>query len=1768
MKKVSIKILSILLVMTLILSAFPLTLVSHAESEDAELFSLINTDDSSLNSAVNRAKATGNWNEAKSELLRYYIDKFAGMSWIKPNTPADNSQHTAGLDMLTFSENFISRADVSPNCSWVDIPMNGAYNMIVLTTYKHSADTGILIGSKESGNAPKLSVTCTDNTSYTIPASGDTYVRATGKDVTTGNAASYSTTAWGKENPKELWVMHQSDTEKKMPYSNNEMRTYLYFDTSQLQGKTVNSVKLSVYAKTCNVSNSALSGSDSTLPLLAMAAYYKTWSEDTLTWNTIADANGFGHYSWDGLGGIVWNESYYGKTYSELHVPNEFANATSRFIEVSTLCQKGKYADAKRFLMRFIEQTYDVIKKGDGFPYGRDIEPANRALEIPYIYRELLINNALTPDENFLFLRWLYQNTQYIVKDKSKQIFTDGELKPNTGTNYYSNNRGAWHICGYYNSVGFFTEFTESADWDVLYKKRLEMVANSIIYPDGSYTEITLGYPTSVIGWFVNMVYIMDNLGYKSDTTDRFISRLIALTKYLMDCSFPNGILPRYGDGSGGDVKNSIKKIIEGVADDKSENMQNLIWYMSGGKQGVKPATAAVYKDAKIVTDRTGWGADDSMIFMNAKSGGYHTHRDALALLMFAYNRELLTDTGTNTYDNHAEPFKFQRLTSRSHNTVEIDSTAQPATSFMTNSADYGEDNINLYSNNQISNIRAYTLTNPTGTHYRNVTYLKSYGGLLLVSDSVVSKDKKSHTYTQNWHSAINSNPTVTNKLGDFSDNVWGYTSFVNGGNVMIAQATPNNDVNSGVTPSLQKGYDEKSGTGITQYFEFKQTGTGNVSYNTAIYPYIEKTKSIRTIKLSTNVKDSVASSFRLQFFKGATLNTVDDEVVYYNSFETNPSTRTVFRRIDKDGYRQNYETNALNSVYHVRNNETIDMLSLSNGSNLTCFMSKSETATAKDGILLGKISTSAPVTDISAQYSNGVVTIDTSDEGIINRTVSTEISFMQMGDVDKVVLNGVTLKNGVNVRIDGKRIILESNNLFIDFKNDKQAVDRYSQAQYGGYNFDIGNWAYNSSRNGKPEFNSENEGTMKQTVISGNGYSGFENSYAQMSANTALGRGSECLNFDISKADYIQLRLKLENCVPTTNTNAVVIVANQYENNDFKWVYCKTQKFTFTDGEYTVLNIPVTDAVRALGNIITLRVVVNNFAQKSTSQPSYIYYDYIYAGPQEYSPSPQLQTISFYSEGEKVATRSVTYGKGYGDMPEVTKTGYSFAGWYTEPNGGELISSDTTVSVKSDQNLYSHWSANSYRVLFDNEFDFDEWLAMWRARFPSAGDGTNAGVTRGVSTVNEEQRSVSLTVTDRDAYTITYGTQADNYTMLLTPGEKYVLTFETDCPNDDGCIVTPYIFYYSKNAPNFDGGTSYVGYPVPKGKGTFSMEFKVPEKYNYVGIRFSLTNLGTSITVSNIIIQHESIFANGSYADGINLGGVNKTTTKRSYKDGLVASYTAGTDCYIEKNLTDRIQMKTFDSAYGELPTPQRDGYFFEGWYTEPDGGELITAESIMNSAGPKHLYSHWYSYLLESDVATVDTDRKLIYGFQQGIKSLDGYVKLTDSSYSLVYNGKSDFITTGTKIDVVKNGMVYESYTTVLFGDVNGDGWYDGMDAVLVNLIANGMLTKDQVNEAVWTASDCNHDGIIDEFDVEILQQAGLLLAKVDQTKSRDELQTDSNYVEYLNIIDQAVEMNISEDVNENEPTYEKIDLFTWLLNFIVRIFNYIKLHFAIIK
>ena len=60
------------------------------------------------------------------------------------------------------------------------------------------------------------------------------------------------------------------------------------------------------------------------------------------------------------------------------------------------------------------------------------------------------------------------------------------------------------------------------------------------------------------------------------------------------------------------------------------------------------------------------------------------------------------------------------------------------------------------------------------------------------------------------------------------------------------------------------------------------------------------------------------------------------------------------------------------------------------------------------------------------------------------------------------------------------------------------------------------------------------------------------------------------------------------------------------------------------------------------------------------------------------------------------------------------------------------------------------------------------------------------------------------------------------------------------------------------------------------------------------------------------------------------------------------------------------------------------------------------------------------------------------------------------------------------------------------------------------------------------MWKAADCNHDGVINEADVDLLMGAGLRKNDIAQNVAQAELETQATYIEYVSLIDQSAYLN----------------------------------------
>lgn len=116
---------------------------------------------------------------------------------------------------------------------------------------------------------------------------------------------------------------------------------------------------------------------------------------------------------------------------------------------------------------------------------------------------------------------------------------------------------------------------------------------------------------------------------------------------------------------------------------------------------------------------------------------------------------------------------------------------------------------------------------------------------------------------------------------------------------------------------------------------------------------------------------------------------------------------------------------------------------------------------------------------------------------------------------------------------------------------------------------------------------------------------------------------------------------------------------------------------------------------------------------------------------------------ITFDGNGgtSNAAPRRYSYGEAYTKLPTAYLNGYKFLGWFTEPEGGEEITVDSTVMFPYEGTLYAHWEEfsegeivvtvhtnRSVESVYDLTYNYGDTLGS--LPIPAATTGTESSYT------------------------------------------------------------------------------------------------------------------------------------------------------------------------------------------------------------------------------------------------------------------------------------------------------------------------------------------------------------------------------------------------------------------------------------------------------
>lgn len=186
------------------------------------------------------------------------------------------------------------------------------------------------------------------------------------------------------------------------------------------------------------------------------------------------------------------------------------------------------------------------------------------------------------------------------------------------------------------------------------------------------------------------------------------------------------------------------------------------------------------------------------------------------------------------------------------------------------------------------------------------------------------------------------------------------------------------------------------------------------------------------------------------------------------------------------------------------------------------------------------------------------------------------------------------------------------------------------------------------------------------------------------------------------------------------------------------------------------------------------------------------------------------------------------------------------------------------------------------------------------------------------------------------------------------------------------------------------------------------------------------------------------------------------------------------------------RLKVKTGANAQGTILIPPESSLFYRQGMNDPADGN--TVYSMTAGTCPMTFTDVVFNRIGQApDIAAVDgsatvIDRVngLIYGLSAGLTSLDANLVGVGGATLEVIKSSGAVCGTGTVVNVKNGGVTINTFKVVVFGDVNGDGTIDSLDAgTLIDFENYLVLWVPGSDDCYLTAGNINGDTTIDSLD-----------------------------------------------------------------------------------
>ena len=344
---------------------------------------------------------------------------------------------------------------------------------------------------------------------------------------------------------------------------------------------------------------------------------------------------------------------------------------------------------------------------------------------------------------------------------------------------------------------------------------------------------------------------------------------------------------------------------------------------------------------------------------------------------------------------------------------------------------------------------------------------------------------------------------------------------------------------------------------------------------------------------------------------------------------------------------------------------------------------------------------------------------------------------------------------------------------------------------------------------------------------------------------------------------------------------------------------------------------------------------------------------------------------VGFDANGGAVDIASMDILKGQslktiGNLPTPTRTYHRFLGWYTDATGGEPVTAETIV--EGNLTLYAHWEPP--KTIFSSGANF------------TVADG----VLIDIELIDTTDVVMPSSVTNIDDYANVFWYIRDEITSVTIPDSVTNIgnfAFE-NCRNLTSVAIGNGVTKIGHDA--FYQCSAVRSIIVPQYVCNSSVSSLFPDAYTSITnvvISENVTSIGmaafagcsslTSITIPNSVTNIEYWAFYGCDNLGLalvpsRLCGIaeNSFDTCNSnlqivyYDDADWIDVTFDANGgYVAPSVAQALKGHVKGYGIGNFPSVSRPGYVFKGWFTDAEGGEQVTAATIVE--GNLTLYAHW---------------------------------------------------------------------------------------------------------------------------------------------------------------------------------------------------------------